>query len=162
MGKLEEATEGQGDAGRQSGTRGSFPSTSRSSEDSEEEGRMEYVRTVNFEAIEQSGPNERVEQALLDHASGATTCMVKCIKTPPGGGSPEGLHVHDVDQHFYVLRGTMSIEVDGRQYECGPGALVVFPAGVPHRNWNAGDQATVHLAINTPSPDHTRPFTRRV
>ena len=123
---------------------------------------MEYVRQVDFAAIEKSGPEERLNQALLDHASGATTCTIFCIKTPVGGGSPAGLHVHDVDQMFYILRGTMSIEIEGKKYDCPPGFLIVFPAGVPHRNWNGGSEPTVHLAFNTPLPDPNLPFARSV
>lgn len=123
---------------------------------------MEYVRRVDFAAIDKSGADERLIQALLDHDSGATSCAINCIKTPPGGGSPDGMHVHDVDQAFYILRGTMSIEIEGRQYDCPPGSLIVFPAGVPHRNWNSGGEPTIHLAINTPLPDPTRPFSRSV
>ncbi len=121
---------------------------------------MQYVRQVDFAAIERSGADERITQALLDHASGATTCTINCIKTPPGGGSPAGLHVHDVDQMFYVLRGVMRIEIEAKVYDCGPGSLIVFPAGVPHRNWNAASEATVHLAFNTPLPDPKKPFAR--
>ena len=123
---------------------------------------MDYVRQVDFAAIDKSGADERLNQALLDHASGATTCTIFCIKTPPGGGSPAGMHVHDVDQVFYVLRGTMSIEIEGTPYECPPGSLIVFPAGVPHRNWNGGSEPTVHLAFNTPLPDPNQPFARSV
>ena len=123
---------------------------------------MEYVRTVDFAAIDKSGANERLTQALLDQASGAMTCTINCIKTPPGGGSPAGRHVHDVDQIFYILRGTMGIEIEGQQYDCPPGSLIVFPAGVPHRNWNGGSEPTVHLAFNTPLPDPTVPFARSV
>jgi quercetin dioxygenase-like cupin family protein len=123
---------------------------------------MEYVRKVDFAAIDTSGVNERLTQALLDQASGATTCTINCIKTPPGGGSPAGRHVHDVDQIFYILRGTMGIEIEGQQYDCPPGSLIVFPAGVPHRNWNGGREPTVHLAFNTPLPDPTVPFARSV
>lgn len=123
---------------------------------------MEYVRQVDFAAIEKSGADERLTQALLDHASGATTCTIFCIKTPPGGGSPAGMHVHDVDQLFYILGGTMSIEIEGTQYDCPPGSLIVFPAGVPHRNWNGGGEPTVHLAFNTPLPDPKLPFARSV
>jgi mannose-6-phosphate isomerase-like protein (cupin superfamily) len=61
---------------------------------------------------------------------------------------------------FFILRGTMSIEIEGQQYNCGPGSLIVFPAGVPHRNWNGGREPTVHLAINTPLPDPKAPFAR--
>ena len=72
------------------------------------------------------------------------------------------MHVHDVDQIFYVLSGTMSIEIEGKEQACPPGSLIVFPQGVPHRNWNAGPEPTVHLAFNTPSPDPGKPFARSV
>jgi mannose-6-phosphate isomerase-like protein (cupin superfamily) len=123
---------------------------------------MEYVRKVDFAAIDASGPEERLSQALFDHKSGAKTCTINCIKTPAGGGSPAGMHTHDVDQIYYILSGTMSVDVEGKEYEAGPGTLVVFPAGVPHRNWNAGSEPTVHLAFNTPLPDPDVPFAKPV
>ena len=123
---------------------------------------MEYVRRVVFAAIDAAGPDERLSQPLFDHTSGAKTCTINCIKTPPGGGSPAGMHVHDVDQIFYILSGTMNIEVEGTEYEAPPGSLVVFPAGVPHRNWNGGTESTVHLAFNTPLPDPNVPFAKPV
>ena len=123
---------------------------------------MEYVRQVDFAAIDKSGADERLTQSLLDYDSGAKTCTINCIKTPAGGGSPAGMHVHDVDQIFYILRGTMSIEIEGRQYECGPDSLIVFPAGVRHRNWNGSSEPTVHLAFNTPLPDPGKPFAKSV
>lgn len=123
---------------------------------------MQYVRTIDFEAIDRSGVNERLIQNLLDHTSGAKNCTVNCIKTPSGGGSPAGMHIHDVDQIFYILSGTMSIEIEGKQYECHPGSLIIFPTGVPHRNWNGGSEPTVHLAFNTPLPDPNVPFVNTV
>ncbi len=123
---------------------------------------MEYVRKVDFAAIDRSAADERLTQSLLDRASGAQTCAINCIKTPAGGGSPAGMHVHDVDQIFYILRGTMSIEIEGKQYDCSPGSLIVFPAGVRHRNWNGGSEPTVHLAISTPLPDPNVPFAKSV
>src|SRR5437868_8866076 len=123
---------------------------------------MEYVRTVDEAAVAAAGPDERFSQWLLDHTSGSRYCSVNWIRTPAGGGSPAGLHTHDVDQIFYILSGTMSVEVSGTQYECPPGTLVVFPKGVPHRNWNASSEPTVHLAINAPTPDPNVPFAKSV
>jgi quercetin dioxygenase-like cupin family protein len=118
---------------------------------------MEYVRKVAFDAFAKAGPDERKSQALIDH--GVTeNCTINYIQTPAGGGSPAGLHYHEVDQIFYVLSGIMNVEVEGQQYECGPGSLIIFPKGVPHRNWNDGTEPTVHLAFNTPMPDPSRPF----
>jgi mannose-6-phosphate isomerase-like protein (cupin superfamily) len=121
---------------------------------------MDYVRKVDFDTIRDTA--ERFTQPLIDHTSGATTCSVNCIKTPPDGGSPAGLHTHEVDQLFYILSGTMHVEIDGEEHAAGPGSLVVFPAGVPHRNWNGGGEPTVHLAIQTPLPDPEAPFARPV
>jgi len=56
----------------------------------------------------------------------------------------------------------MSLEIEGTEYEAGPGTLVFFPAGVPHRNWNAGSEPTVHLAIQVPQPDPNVPFSTTV
>lgn len=121
---------------------------------------MEYLRKVDFAQL--AAVDDRVSQQLLDWDSGATSCSVNCIKTPPGEGSPAGMHTHVVDQLFYVLSGTMSLEINGHAYTADPGTLVVFPAGVPHRNWNGGAQATVHLAFNTPLPSPDEPFARPV
>jgi len=123
---------------------------------------MEYVRRIDFAAIEKSPRDERVTQRLYDHTSGATNCAVSCFKTPPGGGSPAGMHTHAIDQLFYIVSGTMSIEIEGKQYECTPGSLIIFPAGVPHRNWNGSSEPIVHLAFNTPMPDPAVPFARSV
>lgn len=121
---------------------------------------MEYVRKVDFASVD--GATDRFTQVLLGHDSGAKTCTINCIKTPAGSGSPAGMHVHDVDQIFYILSGVMSIEVEDTEHSCGPGSLIVFPAGIPHRNWNAGREPTVHLAFNTPMPDPSVPFARSV
>ena len=117
---------------------------------------MEYLRKVDFMRL--AATDDRVSQPLLDRDSGATSCSVNCIKTPPGEGSPAGMHTHAVDQLFYILSGTMSLEIAGQAYTADPGTLVVFPAGVPHRNWNRGSEATVHLAFNTPLPVAGEPF----
>jgi quercetin dioxygenase-like cupin family protein len=123
---------------------------------------MEYIRTVDFAAIKNSGANEYLTQALFDHTTGARNCTVNCIKTPAGGGSPAGMHVHDVDQIFYILSGTMSIEIEDKHYECAPGSLIVLPAGVRHRNWNSKDEHIIHIAFAAPMPDANVPFARSV
>ena len=121
-----------------------------------------YLRPVDFGALDLVSDSERVSQRLIERDSGATACMISYIRTPPQGGSPRGMHVHDVDQHFYVLSGVMSIEVEGQRFEARPGSLVFFPAGVAHMNWNDGDEPTVHLAINAPLPPQGEPFAKPV
>ena len=109
-----------------------------------------YVRLVDREAERALPTTERFRQQLIDERSGSSGTSVVYVRTPSGGGSPKGIHSHETDQFFYVLEGTMSISVDGKEFQAGPGSLVFFPAGVPHRNWNEFDIPTKHLAINPP------------
>lgn len=113
---------------------------------------FEYLRSVDVEALAALSVGERFSQKLIDRSSGAQVTSVAYIRTPPGGGSPRGLHTHEWEQIFYILEGTMAIEIDGSRIDARPGSLVVFPQGVPHRNWNDTDLATVHLAFNAPLP----------
>lgn len=112
----------------------------------------DYLRTLDDAAISALAPDQRYSQPLIDATSGGVHAAVNYIRTPPGGGSPRGLHTHEWEQLFYIVEGTMNIEVDGREFEAQPGNLVVFPAGVPHKNWNATGEPTVHIAFNTPLP----------
>ena len=121
---------------------------------------MALVSRLDRAAVD-AAPGRHV-QKLLDRAMGASTCSVSWVRTPPGEGSPEGLHVHEVDQVFYLLAGTMHVEVGAEVSVLGPGSLVFFPAGQPHRNWNQSGGPTVHLAINAPAPDLDVPFARPV
>ena len=121
---------------------------------------MEYTRRVDFARF--AAVDARLVQPLLDRDSGATSCSVSCTKTPPGEGSPAGMHTHVIDQLFYILSGTMNLEINGQAYTAVPGTLVVIPTGVPHRNWNGGSETTVHLAFNSPLPSPNEPFARPV
>lgn len=121
-----------------------------------------YIRKLDVERLRALPPTERFSQKMLEAASGARACTATYIRTPKGGGSPEGMHVHDVDQVMFIVEGDMSIEVAGERSVVGPGTLVVIPPGVPHRNWNDAERPTVHLAINAPVPDPNKPRNRKV
>ena len=123
---------------------------------------MDYVRNIDLDAMNDRSQGKHLIEALYDRNSGAKHCAINCISTPVGGGSLTGMHYHDVDQIFYILQGTMSVEIEDQHYECPPGTLVIFPAGVKHRNWNGGSEATIHLAINAPQPDPGSPFMKQV
>ena len=42
-------------------------------------------------------------------------------------------HKHDVDELFWVVRGSLRIELRDGAVELGPGEIAVVPAGVEHR-----------------------------
>jgi len=47
-----------------------------------------------------------------------------------GMGPPP--HSHNWDESFFILEGSVEIQVDGRNELCGPGTLVHVPAGSAH------------------------------
>lgn len=109
----------------------------------------DYVREVDRASAEGTPETERYSQALIAKDE-PRAAEIRYIRTPPGGGSPRGAHTHEFEQIFYVLEGAMEIEITGVRRTVGPGAVVVFPRGVEHRNWNESDRPTVHLAVNVP------------
>src|SRR6516225_2726417 len=58
----------------------------------------------------------------------------------PGAGPP--MHVHYLQEEAArVERGRLGYQVFGGEERCaGPGEVVVWPAGTPHKWWNAGSE----------------------
>jgi mannose-6-phosphate isomerase-like protein (cupin superfamily) len=95
---------------------------------------------------------QRFSQVILaDRSTGLDTLSLGVFRVPPGGSSP-GLHMHRFDQIYYVISGTMDLQIGFEQYTAGPDHLVVIPAGMPHRNWNAGTEPEYHLNLRVPEP----------
>jgi mannose-6-phosphate isomerase-like protein (cupin superfamily) len=71
----------------------------------------------------------------------------------PAGAAGPSLHTHIFDQFYLVLDGLLGVQVGLEEFTVGPRQLVVLPAGVPHRQWNAGAEVERHLTILTPPPE---------
>jgi mannose-6-phosphate isomerase-like protein (cupin superfamily) len=88
------------------------------------------------------GPGFRkVRQALEVKAFG-----VNGIVYPPHF---EGfLHYHDEqDELYFVHKGRARFEVDGDEFELGPGGVVYVESTTPRRVTNTGDEELVMLAV---------------
>jgi mannose-6-phosphate isomerase-like protein (cupin superfamily) len=90
-------------------------------------------------------------QQLADRSTGSDNVRVYYARVQPGAGGP-ATHIHDFDQLYWILQGTMQLEIALKTYSAGPNTLVVLPAGVPHRNWNDGPDVESHLAVLAPAP----------
>lgn len=111
------------------------------------------VHAIDVRRLAQTEESARVKQRLLHPESGGPADIaVTLIRTPPGDGSPAGLHQHPYDQVFHLIEGTMTVEVDGDVGEVSAPSLIHFPAHTPHRNWNASSSPTLHLSIAAPAP----------
>src|SRR5690349_10305674 len=68
------------------------------------------------------------------------------VQEGPEGTGPVR-HTHPWDESFYVLRGTVDVDCDGRIVEAEPGTLVHFPAGTAHGyRFGAGGGAMLEIS----------------
>jgi quercetin dioxygenase-like cupin family protein len=51
---------------------------------------------------------------------------VAYIRTPPGKGSASGVHQHDFEQYYYILQGTLTLEIGGETIDAPAGSLLLF------------------------------------
>jgi quercetin dioxygenase-like cupin family protein len=96
-----------------------------------------------------TAPGERLVERLIVADEGRVFRTCAYIRTPPGQGSRAGLHRHDFEQLYYVLDGTLTLEIEGETLEAPAGSLLVIPAGVEHRNSNRTDRDVVQLMIES-------------
>lgn len=77
----------------------------------------------------------------------------ECI--PPGGG--ERPHLHRVGQQaFYVLSGTLAIQLPGGIFRLGPGDLLHIPSGVAHEVRNDAGDPVRFLVMTAPAVEGDR------
>src|ERR1700761_849785 len=64
-----------------------------------------------------------------EHTGGTFSAVLAEVK--PGEGPPPHLH-RDREEYFFVIEGTYSLGVNGRESTIGPGTLVFVPRGTVH------------------------------
>ena len=70
------------------------------------------------------------------------------VTEPPGAEAP--LHVHHLeDEAFYILEGSVTIEVGDETIEAGPGDYAMGPRDIPHR-YTVGPDGCRLLFLCTP------------
>jgi len=69
---------------------------------------------------------------------------------PPRLIAPRHLH-HSDDEAWYVLEGTLVVQVGDNNVEAQAGSAVLVPRGTPHTYWNPGSGPARYLLIMTPN-----------
>ena len=127
------------------------------------------MRPGDAEAIRPFGIDMKVMLGA-EHTGGTFSAIVAEVK--PGEGPPPHLH-RDREEYFFVLEGTYSLGVNGKESSIGPGTLVFVPRGTVHTYKNTSGSmgklldvflnvCTVPRGTNTSVPgpiDDSLPFT---
>lgn len=109
-----------------------------------------FVVPVHRDRLTEQLPGFRL-QTLADPGNGSKHAIVNYAEVDPGSGGP-GTHIHPFDQYYLVLEGELTVEVALQTHVVSAGTLVVLPAGVAHRQHNAGSGAERHVVVLAPTP----------
>ena len=69
---------------------------------------------------------------------------------PPGGGPMPHIH-HREDESFYLLEGTLTVQVGGNTVAASAGDVAFLPRGIAHSFRNTGDVTAKALVLITPA-----------
>jgi DNA-binding transcriptional MerR regulator/uncharacterized cupin superfamily protein len=112
-----------------------------------------------FDPIEATGPLVRpkdrkvleggpgVQMELL--ASGKITMEPHLFSVEPGAGSGES-YSHEGEEFLYVVRGRLTITLEGQKYDLRPGDSFYFRSQTQHHWSNPGETTATILWVNTP------------
>lgn len=84
-------------------------------------------------------PTEQEAEARL-HAEGYEVFRWHDV---PGSGYPK--HKHEYDECLWILRGSITFNVDGRDYPLNPGDRLYLPHKTPHTAQVPMERAVVYL-----------------
>ncbi|MGA5538001.1 cupin domain-containing protein [Mycolicibacterium nivoides] len=119
-----------------------------------------YTRRIIANDLVTAMPGLRI-QALTGPGMGCPNAVVNYMELEPGGAGPD-THIHRFDQYYLVLEGELTVEVALQTHVVPPHTLVLLPAGVPHRQYNAGTTTERHLAVLAPPPEPGKPWDQGV
>ena len=72
------------------------------------------------------------------------------MSVPPGGGPPPHVHQRE-DESFYMLEGTLTVQVGGKTLAASAGDVAFLPRGIVHSFKNTGDAKARALVVTTPA-----------
>jgi mannose-6-phosphate isomerase-like protein (cupin superfamily) len=109
-----------------------------------------YVRSSSGPATETTGRETR--WMLTDEPAGARTARVTAVERtgPEDPGTPAS---RDNDRLVVVTEGKLTAEIAARPAAVPAQAVIVIPAGVPHRIWNSSSTPVRYLDADVPAPD---------
>lgn len=108
----------------------------------------QQIRAVRADAFTKGG---FAYQSLAERATGSQHLRVNFVEVQPGAGSPD-YHIHEFDQFYFILEGGMTVDIGKRRQLAAKHHFVHLPAGIVHRNYNAGSVPEVHFALLAPEP----------
>ena len=94
-----------------------------------------------------SRPAVREEQASVYEVTSGERLSLRIVVLPPGASMNRHFFYHKEEELVYVLRGDLSVNIDGREERIGPGDLVRLKESFPSHWKNEGGDAAELLVV---------------
>lgn len=95
------------------------------------------------------GPGNQLTFLVTGEETGGAFFMAEGLVLP-GGGPPPHIHSRE-DESFYLLEGTLTVQIGDRTLQASPGDFVYLPRGIAHFFRNAGKESARMLVTATPA-----------
>ncbi len=95
----------------------------------------------------QMSPDEQVIFKLGKGESGSDFEFAE-VKIKPNGGPPEHIHL-ELDEAFYVMRGTVRVKIGEEIIEAKEGSFVFIPQGTSHAFVNSGTEDGTLVVVSS-------------
>lgn len=90
-------------------------------------------------------------QSMIDRDIGSATMRINVLQVEPGSGSPD-FHIHAFAQIYVIQHGEMTLDIGKSRVTAPADSIVILPAGVVHRNFNASNGMERHISLLVPEP----------
>ena len=88
--------------------------------------------------------------ALTRTAVRSARSLVTINWIAPGVPRPPPHH-HPFDQLSFIFAGTMIFQIDGEEFELGPGSAILIPPDAPHTAWPIGSDTVLNVDVFAPA-----------
>jgi quercetin dioxygenase-like cupin family protein len=95
------------------------------------------------------GPGNQLTFLVTGKETGGAFFLTEMFVVP-GGGPPPHIH-HREEESFYILEGTLTIQVGGNTITASAGDFAYLPRGIAHSFKNTGDGFAKALVLTTPA-----------
>lgn len=110
---------------------------------------VKVIKVAENPEADVPGHTSCTSKEIAGELLGIDTYALKIGFFGEGGVSSE--HTHEVSEHvFYILKGGLSIIVEGKTYTAFEGEALHVPAGIPHASGNAFKGETTYIALTIP------------
>lgn len=106
---------------------------------------VENVRNIPAAEVKAPGANRARKQVLVGPAQGWDGWVMRLFTLAEGGNTPR--HSHPWPHINYVVSGSGTLFLDGKDYQVEAGYVAYIPGGVEHQFKNGGKQDFVIICI---------------